>query len=153
MSDVSMGTLITLGVGKMEIDWGKNSFFRDHSELFRPEDIKTIPYYYAGENGDIIIEEKEGLSRKLSAMKDRLELLGYTMDDVWGMYDALAKEYSDAPFYEALSFDVFAKLLEEIDIKKSTLWSLRRNMIFMDMILESLFEGALFPTKRSMTGS
>ena len=109
-----MGTLISLGVGKMEIDWGKNSFFRDHSELFRPEDIKTIPYYYAGENGDIIIEEKEGLSRKLSAMKDRLELLGYTMDEVRSMYDALAKEYADAPFYEALSFDVFAKLLRSV---------------------------------------
>ena len=113
-----MGTLISLGVGKMEIDWGKNSFFRDHSELFRPEDIKTIPYYYAGENGDIIIEEKEGLSRKLSAMKDRLELLGYTMDGVRDMYDALAKEYADAPFYEALSFDLFAELLKEIDVNK-----------------------------------
>lgn len=30
-----MGTMISLGVGKMEIDWGENNVFTDHSVLFK----------------------------------------------------------------------------------------------------------------------
>ena len=33
------GSMISLGVGTMEIDWGKNSYFKDHSALFKPEDV------------------------------------------------------------------------------------------------------------------
>ncbi len=29
-----MGSFITLGVGKLEIDWGKNNLFKNHSKLF-----------------------------------------------------------------------------------------------------------------------
>ena len=29
-----MGSMITLGIGKMEIDWGKNNIFNNHSCLF-----------------------------------------------------------------------------------------------------------------------
>lgn len=113
-----MGTLISLGVGKMEIDWGKNTFFRNHSEIFKPEDIKMIPYYYVNEDGEIYTEEKEGLSRSLASMKDRLDLLGYTLDEVKEMYDSLAAEYVDEPYCVDLPFEVFAKLLREIDISK-----------------------------------
>lgn len=60
-----MGSLITLGVGRMEIDWGKNHSFRNHSALFTEEDITKIPYYYVTEAGEVYIEEREGLSRKL----------------------------------------------------------------------------------------
>ena len=111
-----MGTLISLGVGKMEIDWGKNTFFRSHSEIFKPEDIKMIPYYYVNDDGEIYAEEKEGLSRSLASMKDRLDLLGYTLDEVKEMYDSLAAEYEDEPYCVDLPFEVFAKLLKEIDI-------------------------------------
>ena len=57
-----MGSYITLGIGKLEVDWGKNSNFFDHSPLFRPSDVKEIPYLYAN---DVAIEQ-EGYSRKLS---------------------------------------------------------------------------------------
>lgn len=70
---------ITLGVGKMEIDWGKNSFFRDHSEIFKPYDVKKIPYYCADDDGNVYMEEREGLCRSLASMKDRLEMLGYLL--------------------------------------------------------------------------
>ena len=113
-----MGTLISLGVGRMEIDWGKNTFFRDHSEIFKPEDVKLIPYYYADDNGNIIIEEKEGLSRNLSSMKERLDLLGYTLDEVKEKYDALAAEFMDEPYPVDFPFDIFAALLKQIDVKR-----------------------------------
>lgn len=41
-----MGSMISLGVGRMEIDWGKNNVFRNHSSLFKTEDIKSIPYWH-----------------------------------------------------------------------------------------------------------
>ncbi|MFD3050501.1 HEPN/Toprim-associated domain-containing protein, partial [Streptococcus agalactiae] len=47
--------MITLGIGKMELDWGKNNVFNDHSCLFQKEDIKIVPYYYS----DNEIEYKE----------------------------------------------------------------------------------------------
>lgn len=32
--DDIMGSMITLGIGRMEIDWGKNSSYIDYSALF-----------------------------------------------------------------------------------------------------------------------
>lgn len=55
-----MGTMITLGVGKLEISWGKNNIFDNFCDLFQPEDWKDIKYYYA----DNIVETKKGYSRK-----------------------------------------------------------------------------------------
>ncbi len=30
-----MGSMITLGIGKMELEWGKNNMFNNHSCLFQ----------------------------------------------------------------------------------------------------------------------
>jgi hypothetical protein len=43
-----MGSMIHLSVGRLEIDWGKNSGFTDHSGLFQATDVTDVPYYYAG---------------------------------------------------------------------------------------------------------
>ncbi len=95
-----MSSMITLGIGRMEIDWGKNSSFRDHSVLFRTSDVKPIPYYYVDMDSDeTIIELKEGYSRKLSNMKKRLDLLGYDLasirkmfeDSVWGIKNMVTR--------------------------------------------------------------
>jgi hypothetical protein len=43
-----MGSMISLAVGRLEIDWGKNNGFVDHSALFQANDVRQIPYYYAG---------------------------------------------------------------------------------------------------------
>ena len=39
-----MGTMITLGVGKLEINWGKNDFYENFRDLFQPNDWKDIKY-------------------------------------------------------------------------------------------------------------
>ncbi len=70
-----MGSLVTLGVGRLEIDWGKNNFFLNHSALFLPEDIRDAPYYYA----DDVVEQKPAFVRALRSVARRLEMLGYTL--------------------------------------------------------------------------
>jgi hypothetical protein len=45
-----MGSMIYLSVGRLEIDWGKNFGFTDHSALFQSSDIAQVPYYYVDES-------------------------------------------------------------------------------------------------------
>ena len=106
-----MGSLITLGIGCMEIDWGKNNVFLNHSSLFKPSDVKQIPYYYVDMNTDEpIIEMKEGYERKLSSMKKRLDLLGYNIASIKKMYEELLHEHKGYGCDIRLSFDVFCEV-------------------------------------------
>lgn len=84
-----MGSMLQLSVGRLEIDWGKNFGFYDYSALFQGEtDVTNVPYYYAGSEvgtdfeGDPvwepIVELKEGLSKPLAKVTERLNLLGHT---------------------------------------------------------------------------
>ena len=79
--------MISLAVGRLEIDWGKNNGFVDHSALFQTSDVAKIPYYYAGQeiegsdgepDWEVIVEMKDGLSKPLKAVIDRINLLGHT---------------------------------------------------------------------------
>jgi hypothetical protein len=79
--------MISLAVGRLEIDWGKNNGFVDHSALFQAGDVMQVPYYYAGEeilrpdgtrDWDIVTEMQEGLSKPLTHVADRINLLGHT---------------------------------------------------------------------------
>jgi hypothetical protein len=87
-----MGSMIHLAVGCLEIDWGKNYGFHDHSALFQGEaDVANVPYHYVREEYDIdsegnkkpkgstpVVEFKEGMSKPLSQVIDRITLLGHT---------------------------------------------------------------------------
>jgi hypothetical protein len=107
--------MISLGIERLEIDWGKNYSFTDHSNLFRPSDVCDIPYYYA----DDVIEMKPGLSRKLGAIARRLDLLGYSAARLPARYaelvDAMPDYYNDVP----LSFEQFAAIMKAVDLPKA----------------------------------
>ena len=86
-----MGSMIVLSVGNLEIDWGKNFYSSDHSQLFQPCDLTQVPYYYADRDTpnteeeaeyeyDLRSEMKDGLSKPLEQVIERLDLLGYTMN-------------------------------------------------------------------------
>lgn len=112
-----MGSMVSLGIGKLELDWGKNNFYRDHGSLFQPSDVKDVPYYYA----DNVIEHKEGLSRKLGLVKRRLDLLGYNLGSLKQYYESHLSEvpdyYPDVP----LSFEEFYSVVSNLDVSKITL--------------------------------
>ena len=114
-----MGSMITLGIDKMEVDWGKNNCFTNHSALFLPQDIKEIPYYYVDvETDEPIIEIKEGYSRRLSSVKSRLDLLGYSLNSIKDKYNSCIEEAEGFSCKVNLSFEEFYRVISNIDIPK-----------------------------------
>ena len=86
-----MGSMINLSVGRLNIHWGKNDSFFDHSPLFQPSDLAQVPYYYVDEDhphntggGEdeyhLYTEFKDGLSKPLHQVMERINLLGYTIN-------------------------------------------------------------------------
>lgn len=108
-----MGSMVSLGVGKLELDWGKNNFFRNHSKLFLPSDIKKIPYYYA----DGVTEYKEGCSRKLKDVKRRLELLGYSMSRLKEFYESSLSSVPDYYPDAKIQFEDFSRIITAIQLE------------------------------------
>src|SRR6185503_2926583 len=107
-----MGSLIYLRLGKLELDWGKNSLFNNHSALFAPDDVRPAPYYYA----DGVIEEKPAFVRRLGSMVRRLDMLGFTLQACESLYDEMVEQ---APrFYPSpdLTFEQFAGILQQVDV-------------------------------------
>jgi hypothetical protein len=114
-----LGTMIHLALGRLEVDWGKNSVFSDHGPLFQADDLKEVPSYYASDDwpdGEPIIEMNEGFGKPLQAVKDRLELLGYTLRAVEHQYAELHKLHglSEQP----IPFDELRTALAAVDVTK-----------------------------------
>jgi hypothetical protein len=108
-----MGSYVTLGIGRLEIDWGKNHLGRDHSALFMRDDVRVAPYFYA----DDVIEEKPGFVRPLRSVKRRLEMLGYTMAACRDHYqDVLA--YPDHYPEPTVTYETFARIMSRLDVTK-----------------------------------
>jgi len=120
-----MGSMIHLAVGRLEIDWGKNFGFTDHSALYQATDIAKIPYYYADESSvhvddagehrcKLITEYKDGLSKPLGKVIDRIELLGHTLAHCEKEFSYLARlnEFDTDRF----RFDQLREALATIDI-------------------------------------
>ncbi len=134
-----MGTMISLGVGKLEIDWGKNSVFENFCDLFQPEDWKDIKYYYA----DNAFEIKKGYSRNLSLVKPRLNLLGYTLQNIKNMYkDAYDDYYESMGEYahEILSFDEYFNVFSKIDLSKVSTLTEYDDWDFGEYVTKCVFE-------------
>ena len=114
-----MGTMISLALGRLEVDWGKNNFFSDHGALFQDKDIKPVASYYANEDwpdGDPIVEMNEGLSKPLGEVRDRLELLGYTIKSVEHHYEKLHQfhEIDERP----IPFSQLMEALAKVDVNR-----------------------------------
>jgi HEPN/Toprim N-terminal domain 1 len=107
-----MGSIITLGLDRLELDWGKNGVGINHSKLFLPGDIRDVPYFYADNEREV----KPGYARALRSVVKRLELLGYTISKCKQIYQDLQKEMPDGYASPVISFDVFASTLKKVDV-------------------------------------
>ncbi|KXB69457.1 HEPN/Toprim-associated domain-containing protein [Peptoniphilus sp. DNF00840] len=115
-----MGSMITLGIGKMELDWGKNNVFNNHSCLFQKEDIKIVPYYYSDDE----IEYKKGFSKNIMSVKRRLDLLGYSLHEIEELYNeelAMFKQQLSSSI--PINFHNFYNTVIKIDIKNINMTS------------------------------
>lgn len=115
-----MGSYIILGINKMEIDWGKNNNFSNHSKLFQKEDFdKDIPYYYVDDDGNEIIKYEKGAQKPLLEVKERIELLGYDLKSLKKKYYEARKEYE---FYTGekinITFNEYFLFVKSIDVLK-----------------------------------
>lgn len=113
-----MGAMITLGIGKMEIDWGKNNVYSNHSDLFQSEDLKEVPYYYAGDDSETIVIMKRGYSKKIISVKKRLDLLGYSLNQIEDKFNT-ELSYVNQLYNTSLpiAFTDFFVVVKNIDIK------------------------------------
>lgn len=114
-----MGSIITLGVKKMDVDWGKNNIFLNHSILFQEKDFDIeLPYYYIDDESEKIIYEK-GASKKLKHVKERLDLLGYDLDSCERDFNDVIKtfEFSLDTKIE-FSFNDFKECIKNINVNK-----------------------------------
>lgn len=107
-----MGSIISLGVGELELDWGKNFGFRDYSKLFLPSDKKNIAYYYADDE----IIEKPGYSISLKRVKGRLELLGYSLENLKYSFEEYNDSYPSYLELPELSFETMRSVFSNINI-------------------------------------
>lgn len=115
-----MGSLITLGIKKFEIDWGKNFSFNNHSKLYTKSEFESkTKYYYVSDEDKLVIEEKAGASSKLKNVKERLNLLGYNMYNLKNMYNEGLKDFI---YYNGddcvLSYEDFYEFIVSLDLKK-----------------------------------
>lgn len=111
--------MITLAVGRLEVDWGKNTIYTDHGELFQPCDLKDVPSYYASDDwpdGDPIIVMNEGFGKPLGLIVDRLELLGYTMRAVEHQYSELHRLHG--VMEPPISYSELKDALARVDVSK-----------------------------------
>ncbi len=112
-----MGSIITLGLDTLELDWGKNSFFRNHSILFAPSEIKQVKYYYV----DGVTEEKPAYARPLRNVVKRLDLLGYTLGQCERRYNEQVSEMPEDYPEPALTFEQFKKVVTNVDVERIAL--------------------------------
>lgn len=115
-----MGSLITLGINKMEIDWGKNNVFTNHSSLFQKGDFEQkIPYYTVDDKDKVMIKYENGAKKKLKDIKERLNLLGYDMKGIEKKYNEIVDEYEFCTNNKVkMSFENFKDFIINIDTKK-----------------------------------
>ena len=106
-----MGSIITLGIEQLDIDWAKNCLGRNHSGLFLPEDLKEATYYYAENHR----EKRPAYVRKLRSIKKRLELLGYSLNECRKKYSELTahSEFEQRPPFK---FEALAKGLSSVEV-------------------------------------
>lgn len=112
-----MESLILLGIENLELDWGKQLIWKNHSKLFCKSDIKPANYYYSDyDNDSYRTEKKPAYVRKLGSLIRRLDLLGYTLS---GCHKQYADHIESAPDYcKPISFESFRNAIASINVTR-----------------------------------
>jgi hypothetical protein len=109
-----MGSMITLRLGRLEVDWGKNNFFTNHSPLFRATDLQEADYYYA----DDVVKRKPAYVRRLRHVIPRLELLGFSLEGCRRAYEEGIHRIPDHYPELTIGFDTFRNALRVVNLDR-----------------------------------
>jgi hypothetical protein len=135
-----MSSYISLGVGELELDWGKNFGFIDYSKLFLPTDKKDIPYYYADD--EVIL--KPGYSTTLGRVKNRLELLGYSLEKLNDHFKEHNDAYPDYLKQPNINFDTMLAIFSKINIKDYNNRKEDGDYDLGEYVIENIFQNEVF---------
>ena len=106
-----MGTIASLSLGKLEVAWSKNEFLLSHSDLYQADCLRSKPV--DGDDGE---RPEEWYELSLELVKDRLELLGYTLELAENEYSNPSPFSDDDPL--PISFHEVLTILRTVDIDK-----------------------------------
>lgn len=99
-----VGTEITLDVGGLTLDWNKNRRGNDHGMLFQSKDRKRvrsegIDYEYFAENDEDPGPMEMAFCRPLREVVSRVELLGYSLENIKNAYQACLENWREDRAY------------------------------------------------------
>lgn len=132
-----MGSVITLDIGELTLDWGKNESFRNYSKLFLRSDKKNIAYHYA----DDIVIYKSGYSSSLKRVKNRLELLGYSLQELKNFIEGEDFKYLSQVEIE-INFEIIIEIFSKISIQDFK--NENRNLKLGDYIVDNIYHNEKF---------
>ena len=94
-----MGTIISLRIAGTDIDWTKNGPGENYGPLFQDNDrtrlsSEQLDYDRVDPNDPDLAREKMAFARKLSGLVPRLELLGFTLEQVEAEYTQVVQEHA-----------------------------------------------------------
>ncbi len=105
-----MGTEITLSLNGVDIDYGKNRYWKNHHWLFPPGSLTDITYRYANDE----VETKPGFQTTLNEAGFRLRHLGYSLQETETKFDAAVSRWNRTADLQ-LTFEDFRAALTSID--------------------------------------
>jgi len=106
-----MGSYASLSLGELEIAWSKNENLLSHSDLYQEDNLQSQPI----ENSDKERPE-EWYEESLELVKDRLELLGYTLEYAKSEFENPSPFTDDEPLQ--LTFIEILNILKTVDVSK-----------------------------------
>lgn len=110
-----MGTMITLSLNDVPVDYGKNHYWTSHAWLFPTDSDSDVPYIYA----DNLIETKSGLSASLGEVRFRMDHLGYSLDETQDRYNYELERWNRT-YALRLPFERFLSAVTSIDFSEIT---------------------------------
>jgi len=110
-----VGTAITLSLNGIDIDWGKNDYWRSHHWLFPPGSLTNVDYRYAND----AVETKPGFQTTLDETYFRLRHLGYSHQETRAKFDTAVARWNRTADLR-LSFDDFHHALTSLDFASLT---------------------------------
>lgn len=112
-----MGSVTTLAIGNLEVDWGKNYNHINHAPLFLAKHLTYVdhPYFDEDDPEKIVLEKHRAFVAPLEEILPRLELLGHTRENARENYYFPVKE-GFIGNDEIVSFEKFLSALTKVHI-------------------------------------